>query len=317
VQKFKVNEYIFGAISYTAGALWPYRFVSSVWKDLLTKHGEHLSIETGTAVTDIVPWAAKDTAYKVVTARGDITCQHIVHANNAFAGQFIPGLRGKLTGVVAHMSAQRPGQQFPDTNGARSWLVIYGQDAYDYVTQRPTFDGVQGDLMLGGGFHQGKDRDGDRLGHWDDSTSSFDALTFNHIGNIFPTIFTPHWGDDQQGGRIKSRWTGILGVTGDWLPLVGRLDPKLTNRRPTTAPAHGEVSPGEWVAAGFCGEGMVWAWLSGAALGIMLAGSENEVLPEIPGRPGGRLDDWYPRELEPSAARVRRADMTNLIERAL
>jgi glycine/D-amino acid oxidase-like deaminating enzyme len=40
---------------------------------------------------------------------------------------------------------------------------------------------------------------------------------------------------------------------------------------------------GEWIAAGFSGEGMTWAWLCGAAVGIMIAGSEEEELPAEPG----------------------------------
>lgn len=305
-----------GAISYPAGALWPFRFVSCVWKDLLTKYGGAFSIETDTAATDILPLAGEDMAYKVVTTRGDIQCNHVVHATNAFAGQLIPSLRGKLTGTVAHMSAQRPGKNFPDLDGARSWLVVYGQ-VYDYVTQRPTVDGIPGDLMLGGGFDRGKDQGMDRVGRWDDSTGAFDVLTLSHIGNIFPTIFSPQWGDDQEGGRIKRAWTGIVAVTGDLLPFVGRLHPKLTNRRPAPTTTRGGALAGEWVSAGYCGDGMVWAWLSGTALGVMLLGCEKEDLPEIPGRPGGRVDEWFPPELGPSPERVKNADLINIVEQYL
>lgn len=210
------------------------------------------------------------------------------------------------------MSAQRPGQQFPDYNGSRSWSVVYGR-AYDYVTQRPTVGGVPGDLMLGGGFDRGRDQGMDVIGRWDDSSEAFDALTINHITNIFPTVFSPRWGHDQEDGRIKRVWTGIVCLTGDFLPFVGRLDPKLTQRQLEDGRPNEGNTGGEWIAAGYCGDGMVWAWLSGTALGTMIMGSDKDELPEIPGRPGGRVEDWFPKELSPTLERVKNADLSNLL----
>ncbi|KAK6212652.1 hypothetical protein LQW54_005073 [Pestalotiopsis sp. IQ-011] len=313
-KKFDVNNFIVGAISYTAGALWPYKFVSSVWRDLLNRFGESLSIETRTAVTDIRVGAAGRPAYKVETSRGTIECDHVVHATNGFATQFVPGLRGKATSLLAHMSAQRPGKQFPDYDGSRSWSVIYGKSSFDYITQRPTVGGVPGDIMLGGGFDRSRDQGLSVVGRYDDSSDAIDALTVNHIGNIFPTVFSPHWGDDQEGGRIKKYWAGIVALTGDFLPFVGRLDPKLTQRRPRTAKSSDGVEAGEWIAAGFCGDGMVWAWLSGTALGAMITGNDDEKVPATPGRPGGMVKDWFPHELQPTLKRVQKADVANMMD---
>jgi glycine/D-amino acid oxidase-like deaminating enzyme len=100
-------------------------------------------------------------------------------------------------------------------------------------------------------------------------------------------------------------------LTGDSMPLVGPLDANLTGRD-RKVQKHDAESCGEWIAAGFSGEGMVWAWLSGAALGVMIAGGEDEDLPEAPGRPGGRLSEWFPRELLVSKERMRSADVSNL-----
>ncbi|KAH8194568.1 hypothetical protein TruAng_011263 [Truncatella angustata] len=312
-KKFEVNRFVVGAISYTAGALWPYRFVATVWKTLLARFEKSLSIETGTAVTDIHEGSDSQSAYNVVTTRGTIRCDHVVHATNGFASQFIPGLRGKMSGFQAHMSAQRPGKQFSNYNGSRSWSVVYGK-AFDYVTQRPTIDGVQGDIMLGGGFDRARDQGMNVIGRWDDSAETFDALTINHITNIFPTIFSPKWGDEQDGGRIKRIWTGIVCLTGDFLPFVGRLDQQLTERRPPSTQPSAGVSAGEWVAAGYCGDGMVWAWLSGTALGTTIMGSEKDELPAVPGRLPGRVEDWFPRELMPTLERVKKADLVNMAE---
>ncbi|RYO75566.1 hypothetical protein DL766_003590 [Monosporascus sp. MC13-8B] len=272
-----------GAISYKAGALWPFRFVSCVWKDLLTKYEKRLSLETGTSVLSIGSRRGDGYAYEATTNRGVVKCNHVVHATNGFAAQFISGLRGKMTGALGTMSAQRPGDKFPDLNGASV------------------------------------------VGVWDDSRT--EALPLAHLGGIFPTIFEPNWGRDSspegEGSRTKQAWSGVVCATGDLLPFVGRLDPRLTGR-PEGAGAKAQVNaessgcavqPGEWISAGYSGDGMVWAWLSGTALGIMISGGETEDLSEAPGRPGGRLSDWFPPELLPSLSRVKKAGLENFVER--
>jgi glycine/D-amino acid oxidase-like deaminating enzyme len=213
-------------------------------------------------------------------------------------------------GAQAHMSAQKPGQNFAYADGMHSWSVVYGE-GFDYVTQRPPAAGdSKGDLMIGGGFLRSLKQGIDQVGRYDDG-SPLDPLTTTHIAGIFPAIFHPNWG---VGAELKQTWSGIIGLTGDSLPLVGRLDTKLTGRdtRQQKRTSSDKYHCGEWIAAGFSGEGMVWAWLSGAALGIMIAGSEDDELPKVPGRPGGKLAEWFPKELMVSHERIRSADVSNL-----
>ncbi|KAH7021158.1 FAD dependent oxidoreductase-domain-containing protein [Microdochium trichocladiopsis] len=321
-----VNSFIKGAITYTAGALWPFRFVSCVWKSLLEDFPDHISLETHAPVTSIATTASSSSghAYQVGTPRGIIKCRHVVHATNAFAGQYIPGFRGKITGALAHMTAQRPGTKFPQSDGSQSWSLVYG-NAFDYTTQRPQGpDGSAGDIMHGGGLNRGANEGMSAFGVWDDSIT--DPLPMAHLGGVLPTIFEPSWGPDAPEGRIKKSWTGIVAATGDWLPFVGRLDPTLTGRSPLSSdstshsssgagPGYSGVPPGEWVSAGYCGDGMVWAWLCGTALGLMISGAELRELAEAPGRPGGRVVDWFPHELLATPARVKKAGLEGLAER--
>ncbi|KAL3956955.1 hypothetical protein ACCO45_009801 [Purpureocillium lilacinum] len=119
------------------------------------------------------------------------------------------------------------------------------------------------------------------------------------------TVFDPRWGG---GGSTDKVWTGVMGFTGDLMPLVGRLpggDEKTKS------------DSGEWVAAGFNGEGMVWAWLCGTAVGVMMLGMEEKDLQPGAGRPGGKLDAWFPRDVvRVDSARMRRADLKNLARAA-
>lgn len=313
-QKFGVNDGVMGAISYKAGAIWPYRFVASIWKDLLHDFPKSLTIETNTPVESISVSQNGQPGYPyaVQTTRGVIHVRHVVHATNGFASHLVPGLRKKIVGAKAHMSAQKPGDKMPCSNGNRSWGVIYGGN-FDYVTQRPSTPGEPaGDVMLGGGFMRSLKQGVDQLGLYDDS-GRLDPLTVTHIAGIFPAIFHPNWGP---GSELKQTWSGILGLTGDLIPLVGRLDKQLTGR---DVGNHGSGTDGsargqEWVAAGFSGEGMIWAWLCGVALGTMLAGSEEEDVPQSPGRPGGKLKEWFPNEIYVSPERLQSADVSHLAD---
>ncbi|KAK0653383.1 hypothetical protein DIS24_g6135 [Lasiodiplodia hormozganensis] len=317
-EKFDVGEQVVGAISYACGALWPYRFVASVWKSLLTQFPTVLSIETGTPVESISSAESDAHPFLLQTPRGIVRARHVVHATNAFASHLIPGLRNKMTGLRAHMSAQRPGQSFKsDPKGGRSWSIMYGS-GFDYMTQRPAAPDSKtgGHLMIGGGFFRSIKQGLDQMGVWDDS--KLDALTATHLNGILPTVFSPqHWGADAPAGRLKQMWSGTICFTADSVPFVGRVDPRLTGRKvkPAAVQSEQQPQPGEWIAAGYHGDGMIYAWLCGSAVGLMLAGSdEDENVPERPGLPGGRVDGWLPEELRISYDRVRKLTLADLAD---
>ncbi|KAM0513909.1 hypothetical protein ACHAPE_007264 [Trichoderma viride] len=306
-KKFGVNQHVVGAISYKAGALWPYRLVTGTWNDLINRY-PNLIISTHTPVSSITSNNDATTPYTVHTSRGPLRAKHVLHATNGYTGHLNPALRGCLTGVIGHMTAQSPGSRFEPCHGGRSWSVIYG-NGFDYVTQRPDGeDGSAGDLMLGGGLFRSKDEGLDQIGVWDDGR--MDAFPLMHLKGSMATVFEPKWG---VGGELKGAWTGIMGFTGDMLPFVGSLPLGLDVSKKMARGGFGEGASGQWLAAGFNGEGMVWAWLSGVAVAVMMLGLEEEDLEEAVGRPGGRLDEWYPiEEVKVDKARLRRADLTNL-----
>ncbi|CAI4217376.1 unnamed protein product [Parascedosporium putredinis] len=223
------------------------------------------------------------------------------------------------------MTAQRPGPAFPSgpvgdgpaaaaAPGTRSWSLIY-RDGFDYCTQRPRHPAD--DLLLGGGWarssHQGRDAVGDAC---DDSV---DVYTVAHLAGVLPAIFSPRWGPSPAPSCV---WSGIIAVTGDGLPFVGRLPPAVTGRLPAdTAPSCGDggggsggqttpPSAGEWIAAGYNGEGMVYAWLCASALAVMIAGKQDDHMPPRIGVPGGKMQDWFPTELFVNEARLRRATLS-------
>ncbi|KAF6822588.1 inositol hexaphosphate kinase kcs1 [Colletotrichum musicola] len=305
------GDHVFGALVYDAGALWPYRLVASCWKELLGESGGSLSIETRTPVEEVTTEGTEKWPYVVRTARGSIRARHVVHATNAHASQFLPGLRGKMAGAKAHMTAQKPGERFHWRDGSRSWSFLYG-GMFDYVTQRPN-----GDVMLGGGFVRSLGQGVDMVGVYDDGDT--EAMTIAHVAGVMESVFGERW-----DGSVSRVWSGILCFTGDMAPFVGRVPEGISGRKRSAAKGKTAkeveeegwegAAAGEWMSAGYCGDGMVWAWLCGTALGVMIAGREGEDLPKGPGFPGGKLDEWFPRDLLVTEARVKKADLSNLVD---
>src|SRR5271168_3416424 len=109
-----------GAISYRAGALWPYRLVTSILFNLVVTYPGSFSIETYTAVESISIGTNPDTPFVVHTSRGDIKASHIIHATNGHSAALIPELLGKIFPVRGQMTAQRPGKLFPPLGGTMS-----------------------------------------------------------------------------------------------------------------------------------------------------------------------------------------------------
>lgn len=319
-EKWKVGPHALGAMSYTAGAIWPYRFVVSCLDSLLKQYPEQFSIDSYTAVEEISVTRNPERPYVVHTSRGDVLARHVIHATNAHTANLVPGLRGKLFPVRGTMSAQRPGKGFPDLKGDRSWCLI-NEHGYEYITQRPgkvdSVDSMGGEIMNGGAMVQSGHKGLGEFGIASDAATNY--LASCHLSGVLPMAFgAENWGADADGGRVKSIWSGSLGLTADMMPFVGRLETSLTGRVPVRSDSSNRstTKPGEWVSAGYNGEGMVNAYLCGVALGLMAVGREDAVqfTSKTPGIPNGRLEDWFVPEYLCTQERVTYASVYQLLE---
>lgn len=242
--------------------------------------------------------ADSEAPFRVHTRNGTFLARHVIHATNAYASHLLPKLKDLIVPVRAHMTAQRPGAHFPRVSGGRSWSVIYGS-GFDYVTQRPSADGT-GDLLVGGGWARSPTRGADAIGVSDDS--EVEPVTVRYLEGILPTLFEPNWG---MGSGVDMAWSGIIAVTPDTLPFVGKLNPIVTERPPGKGVPGDRAGAAEWIAAGFNGEGMVFAFLSGVALAALVAGRGSQMEVQRPGVPSGRVAEWFPKELYVSEERLR------------
>ena len=239
------------------------------------------------------------------------------------------------------MSAQRPGASFnikSTITGDRTFVFYTGLVGYDYLTQLPS---GENELMFGGGWASSIDAAIADVGEVDDTNYSLSVAS--HLAGALPFYFgDENWGKEKEPevtedetksgvewgkGRTKTSWGGILGISADGHPWVGRLGPKLSGRTeppPTSTPKlsldgncdvtssysnHNESTltapPGEWIAAGYTGEGMVHAWMSGKALAFMVLNDEEEI------------KEWFPEILRINERRWKRADIVDFMSKAL
>ena len=228
-------------------------------------------------------------------------------------------MRGKIIPFRGNMTAQRPGQSMPAEMLQRSFIFYEIPASYDYLTQLPN---GEHELMLGGGFAQEGHEGYVAVANVDDSTYS--KRISAHLGGILPRYFgEDNWGREGQlpegdtsvewsKGRVKAAWSGILGISADLSPWVGRLSPSISGRpvpsnqsSPSTQKeAFVSAAPGEWIAAGYSGEGMVHAWMSGKALAEMVVGRERE----------GNLAEWFPDIMRASTDRWKKATPEGLLD---
>ena len=255
-----------------------------------------------------------------------------MHATNGWTPHLLAPLRTKILPVRGLMSAQRPGQSLSTHSthhGARSHIFYAGPTGYDYLTQLPL---GEHELMFGGGAAQGGRAILPEVGNTDDS--GYNMAIASHISGALPEYFgADHWGregtpqedNDAQvmwrRGRVKALWTGILGISVDGLPWVGRVPEKVSGRRaPSGAAVSGPKTgtelegapppitpPGEWMSAGYSGEGMVNAWMCGRALACMMLGREAER--------EARLREWFPDVMRVTEKRWRKASLEDFASR--
>ena len=294
--------------------MWAYRFVASLYARLLEQYPSQLNIETETMVHDIRTNDDHSHPYNLETSRGSIQATHVVHATDAHAANLVPGLKGKLFPIRGHMTAQRDAYETSAAGKLESCSIV-GKKGYEYVMRRPGgTDGSGGKLMLGGGFARSDCQGLDEVGILEDHAVSTPIVAY--LSGIWLVAFKSAQGLPAST-LVTHVWSGCMGWTVDLLPYVGVLSPGLTNRKMGATQVSADTAksmhpPREWITAGFCGDGMVQAWLCGTAVGLMLLGQEDAVSINQAGRPDGRMQDWLPADMLISEARLNNSSIYGL-----
>jgi glycine/D-amino acid oxidase-like deaminating enzyme len=180
--------------------------------------------------------------------------------------------------------------------GTRSFSFLYAE-GFDYLTQRP-----DGTIMFGGGFAQSPQQGMSEVGI--NTDDAYDPAAAAHLCGALNVVFKlPNSVDVGVANEVKSIWAGSIGISADLLPWVGRLPTRLTGRDVPPAQAHSKIAqPGEWVSAGYSGEGMVNAPLCAKALAMMILKPNED-----------NISSWFSEEMRVSERRCRKADASGLL----
>ena len=279
---------MYGAITGPAGAVWPYRLVTGAFDNLMKKYPDRISIETNSPVLSIaVKESESEYPYTSKIPRGSINSKHIIHATNGHASHLLPRMRGKIVPLRGQMSVQRRSGA-ANVGSTRSWLFKNAKE-FNYMTQNP----ASGDYFLGGGTLQSGDGGLEPLGSTADDQQ--DLLALGYLQTVLGKSLAP---EDVRNGEssgkvgdpsLVSSWTGVMGFSCDDRPWVGKLSPEISDRRPKCTAG---AECGEWIAAGFCGMGMVNCWRAGQAVALTMMGKDV---------------DWFPESLLPTMERFQTA----------
>jgi glycine/D-amino acid oxidase-like deaminating enzyme len=235
-------DHVIGAIGIPAATIWPYKFVTALWDEMVSENG--LAIQTNTVVTSVVDEDDGPEGCAVVrTARGPIRTPQVVHATNAWMSHLVPELQPFVSPVRAIVQRQVPVSS--SLRVATSFWFRYAEKEYDYLIQRPD-----------GAFIVGRANTGRRATS-DDGTK--DLGPHVHLRHALPHIFD--FGTDTL--QVTHAWSGCVAFTQDGNPFVGRL-PFAKKRR-------------QWVCGAYQGIGMVRAFRSAQMLALLVLGEELPV----------------------------------------
>jgi glycine/D-amino acid oxidase-like deaminating enzyme len=197
----------------------------------------------------------------------------VVMATNAYTAFLCRRFQNVIVPLRGQITAHRPGKNMPKEGLGRTYSFVYA-GGFDYMIPRPPGSRFEGDIVIGGGLTKGINEGIAEYGNTDDS--SMCAEISEYLTATTPQYFGPAWGDDDDDGRVRKQWTGIMGYSNDGFPYVGEVI--------------GEKNL--WVAASFQGHGMVMCFLCAKALVSMMSGEEES------------LHSWFPDAFRISEERM-------------
>ena len=281
-EKFLVSGAL-GSVSYEAGSISAYKFVIGILELALEKG---LNLQTETPALSIERSGAADSDWVIETPRGSIQAKTVIMATNGYTAYLYPPVRGIIVPLRGTVAAQRPGSRLPQEGLETTYSFIYG-NGYEYMIFRPAGSTFAGDLVIGGCSTKAPNEGLYEWGTTDDTT--MDPLIGQYVCDSAAKYFGPQWGQDHPDGRVRQKWTGIMGYSSQGFPLVG------------SVPHEDNL----WIAASFQGSGMVLCFQVAKALVTMMDGGDDE-----------QLRNWFPQSFRMSEDRLKQKFRGRLHEKS-
>lgn len=296
-----------GYVSFQAGHIWPYKFISGLLEIAVSKG---LNLQTNTPVLKISPSRDAEGFWKITTGnnRGTIRAKKLILASNAYTSALAPEYakaiipcKGLCCHIVVPPAADGKKRPPPLEN---TYVTRHGSGAGGYLIPRP-----DGSMIVGGASHTFTPL----LEQWHNNPD--DGVLINIAKEYFDGYMQRTFiGWEDSGAYSKEVWTGgkpstlrfcsfneldsqlvgtnrtycsVMGYSADSLPHIGKVPSK-----------HGQL-----ILAGFNGHGMPVCFLAGKAVAAMALDDsiafEDTGLPRVYKTTVDRLQPKYNDTLQP------------------
>ncbi|KAJ7174991.1 DAO-domain-containing protein [Mycena crocata] len=241
--------------AWKASTMYPWKLVAHIMKICLDKG---LNLQTWTPVTSVTASPTTPGHWAVKTPRGIVSTPTVVYATNAYTSSILPSF-AKYIQPTAHMCNKVvPPRAFAGGKALQnSYGVMAARGGLYSINPRCSADGVV--LFGGSNPNQGQLTvylDADPMRLFDDSLSNFQPVT-DAVSELTASAFEG-WDEEGPAPGVgpEYSWSGIIGLSGDSLPFIGKV-PDM---------------PGQWICAGFHGHGMAHIFTCAPGLVTLMQG---------------------------------------------
>ncbi|KAF9005212.1 FAD dependent oxidoreductase [Cyathus striatus] len=260
-------------VKFTSHNLWPLKFVTELYKLSKSKSSNfNVTLHTHTPATYIVPATPESgRRWSVVTPRGPLACDYIIHATNAYASYLLPHMSGP-SGIIptrGQIIAVRAGVPLAEL-GTTSWD---SNEGFEYWFPRPingtdTRNDDKKDshplVIIGGG----REVTAPNFEYYTTDDSVINKDVSKTLNDFLPGLFPKKY---VRGREVEMEWTGIMGYTKTRDPFVGPvLQGTISDSPNITIQKRKKPFEGQFIAAGYSGHGMPRAYACAEAVAGMV-----------------------------------------------
>lgn len=182
-------------MSYTAGTIWPYKFILGLLSKIVDYSA--LNVQAHTAVTSVT--SESESSHLVNTPRGQIRASKVIYATNAYTPSLLPEYSSNIVparGLCCHIAV--PEDKHAPFLPYSYILNTENGDGCSYLISRP-----DGSIIVGGAQYTFKDAKEQWYGVVDDSTLI--EPTKVYYNDYMQRTFQ---GWEDSGAYVKEIWTG-------------------------------------------------------------------------------------------------------------
>ncbi|KAJ5351540.1 hypothetical protein N7452_000514 [Penicillium brevicompactum] len=226
--------------SFTAGTMWPFKFIMHLIKKLLAVG---VNLQTHTPATSITQCAQG--GYIIDTPRGRMHADNVIHANNAYVSGLLPEYSKNIVpckGICSRITVPE-GTTAPLLNN--SYINRTEDNTLSYFVPR-----ADGSIIVGGAAKLFRPFPEQWYDNVNDS-NLIDSAKDYYDGYMQRT----YRGWENTGAKVDKIWTGVMGYSYDSNPHIGHVPNK----------------EGQYILAGFNGHGMPVIWLAAQELAKMVS----------------------------------------------